>query len=91
MSEPQMTWGTYIHLAARRLAAAETSQELADEFTRIEQFIADKNTPPEFWSAVKSAYDDAPKPVRKEATAAASLNALVLSAQALLAARAKGK
>jgi hypothetical protein len=91
MSEPALTWAAYIRLSATRLAAAETHAELAKAVADIDLFIADKNTPPDFWSSLKSAYDAAPKTTRKEAAAAASLNALVLSAQALIAVRAKGK
>ncbi len=91
MSEPKLTWNTYIYLAATRLAAAETQEELATEISDIEDFVATRNAPENFWSLLKSSYDAAPKPIRKEAAAAASLNALVLSAQALLAAHMKGK
>jgi hypothetical protein len=87
-----MTWNEYIELAARRLGACRNEKELKAELAQIEVFLADKtNVPPDFWNHLAAEYETAPKWTQKEAAAAAALNALVTSAQALLNARGKGK
>lgn len=84
-----MTWNEYIESAAGRLGACSTKNELNAEMAAIDTFLSDKtNIPPNFWRLLADAYETAPKRLLKEAAAAAALNALVLSAQLLLSARA---
>ncbi len=91
-----MTWQEYIEECAYRLAACRKQADVDRVIAEIEREIA--GTPPPssmgangFWHAVVDAFQLLPQGIIKEATAAASLNALLATSDALMAARLQTK
>jgi hypothetical protein len=88
MPQHKRDWDGYIRTAARKLGLCMSIELMKSELEEIDALIdrAD-DVPVDFWSRLADAYETAPKPLYEEAAAAASLNALVISAQALIRAR----
>ncbi len=89
MANQTLTWGALAQKAGEALAKAKNEQQLEAVLDQIEQTLAGHTIPTDFWDRVADVYAKAPKPLIKEAAAAAALNALVLSAQARILARKK--
>ena len=89
-----MTWAEYRVQCARRLAECRNREQFDAELRRIDKLIAEQPPPDgerQFWADVLSRYRLQPKPLLKESTAAAALNALLQAADAILAQRAAPK
>jgi hypothetical protein len=83
-------WEKYATDCARWLASSKNEPELAAKLDQLERALVGRNdVPADFWDRVAAKYAGEPKPLLKESVASAALNALVLSAQALIRARKK--
>ncbi len=86
-----MTWQDYIKAKGKELASARTRAEFDEVLKRLDEELS-KATPPQgFWPELYETYRGMPKPLLKEATAAAALNALLSAADQILQQRAKVK
>lgn len=84
-----MTWTEFILQCATELAQCHTEAEAKAKLSAIEEELK-RDQPPAglaFWGRVLEEYEKAPKPMLKEATAAAALVALTSRVEALLRAR----
>ena len=86
-----MTWEDYIKERARKLASSRTRAEFDETLSRIDDDLSTRTTPADFWPKLYEAYRGSPKPLLKESTAAAALNALLNAADQVLQQRAKVK
>lgn len=90
-----MAWQDYVKGCARRLAACKSEAEVRHVISLIQAEIASASFSPEltdqFWREVRAAYMELPVYIQKEATAAASLNQLLATSDALMAARLQKK
>lgn len=90
MPNAMVDWDHVADEAGRRLALCASLEGVQRELVDIETGLRGMGTVPgDFWGKVLRAYDEAARPSYEESTAAAALNALVISAQQLLQARTK--
>ena len=84
-----MTWDDYAAQRAKELATCRDEDSFEEILGRIVRDLkiwkTESVTKEDFWKKLRVAYEAEPKPMIKEATAGAKLNALLTRAEALLA------
>jgi hypothetical protein len=89
-----MTKEEYADRCAGRLALCESFDQLNAVLREMDETLERNEIPTDdrdFWREVHKQYPGKPRPLLKEATAAAALNRLVAAAQQVLQQRASGK
>lgn len=72
-------------MTAERLGLCLSIEHVKHELQSTDALVAEAgDAPADFWSRLADAYEGAPKPLNEESGAAAALNALVISARALI-------